>query len=312
MHRVSLDRIGVETSALGMGCASLGSRISAAKGHEALERAWAAGVRWYDVAPAYGAGEAEGLLGDFLKSKPADAAQICTKVGLLPPPQSMAKKLVRTVLRPAVGALGPLRAMIRKSGATANHKTPLSPDLLRNSLEQSLVRLQVEQVTLYALHNADPADLQRDEILRVLEDLIAAGKTRAVAVAGDGDAALAACAKGAPFAAVQLAHPAQDLAPLQAAQTANLDAITHSVFGVAGELATLEQRLRQEPQLQAQITQAGFASPDASPKEVAAAALLARARAANPNGVVLCSMFSPRSLIQNVAAAQTAPTAPPL
>ena len=314
MHKVTLNKIGVETSALGMGCASLGSRVSASQGMQALARAWDAGVRWYDVAPAYGGGEAEALLGDFLKGRGAarDQAQICTKVGLLPPRQTALKKLVRSGLRPVMGALTPVRGLIRKSGATANSKIPLTPDLLRRSLDQSLHRLQIEQVTLYALHNADPQDLAREEILRTLEDLIAAGKTRAVAVAGGGDAALAAARRADVFAAVQLAHPTKDLSPIVAATTAGLDVITHSVFGVSGELAALEQRLRQDPALLEQMTGLGLTSAEASLRQTAAAVLLARARAANPGGVVLCSMYSHRSLTQNVAGARSAPRAMPL
>ncbi|MBT8154543.1 aldo/keto reductase [Epibacterium ulvae] len=308
MHKVTLHAIGVETSSLGMGCASLGSRVSAAQGQQALARAWAAGVRWFDVAPAYGGGEAEMLLGAFLAERGADRdqAQICTKVGLLPPPQNPAKKLLRAALRPASRALSPMRAMIRKSGATANRRLPLTPDILKNSLEQSLKRLNLEQVTLYALHNADPQDLERDEILRVLEDLTTSGKARALAVAGDGAAALAAARIGTPFSAVQLAHPVADQAPLTTARTAGLDVITHSVFGVAGELAHLERRLRQDTELLERLRSANLAAPQAPLKELAAAALLARARACNPDGVVLCSMYSKRSLEQNIKAAQEA------
>lgn len=303
MYNVPLTRIGVQTSALGMGCASLGSRVSAAKGQAALTRAWEAGVRWYDVAPAYGGGEAEALLGAFLKRQPGagDTAHICTKVGLQPPVQTAGKKLLRAALRPVLGALPGLRSAIRKSGATANSRIPLSPELLRSSLENSLRRLGREQVTLYALHNASPEDLEREDILRTLEDLRRAGKTRAVAVAGGPEVALAACDKTEIISAVQLAQPGRaDLNPLPQVQAAGLDVITHSVFGVAGELEAWQQRLHKDHALRARLADLGFVAPDGAMKQLAAQYLLARARASNPTGVILCSMYSPHSLTQNV------------
>jgi len=71
-------------SRLGFGCASLGSRVAAADGLNALAAAFDAGVNWFDVAPAYGAGEAETLLGRFLRGR-RDRTFVVTKVGMAPP-----------------------------------------------------------------------------------------------------------------------------------------------------------------------------------------------------------------------------------
>lgn len=305
MREVTLAGLGVTTSCLGLGCASLGSRISPAQGARALAQAHAQGVRWFDVAPAYGAGNAEVILGDFLKGQ-RDGLHVCTKVGLLPPPQNAAKQIVRSLLRPAVALAAPLRAAIRRSGATANRHVALTPDLLRNSLESSLTRLGTDHVDVYALHNADPADVARDDILRTLEDLLAAGKTRALAVAGDADAAEATIAQGAPFTMIQLAQAhgpgAEQL--MHAAQTARMGRVTHTVFGVAGQLASLTARLKREPVLAERLAEAGY---DGTPDAAAAALLMARAFACNPQGVVLASMFSKRSLTRNVARAAQPP-----
>merc|ERR1711969_258560 len=134
-------------------------------------------------------------------------------------------------------------------GVTGNKGVPLTPDLLRSSLERSLQRLGTDHVDVYALHNADPADLERDDILRTLEDLVAAGKTRGLGVAGDADAARAALARGAPFDVVQLAQPtgATPAALPQAATDAGLGCVTHTVFGVGDQFADLDRRLRAAP-----------------------------------------------------------------
>lgn len=297
MREIALAGLNAVTSCLGFGCASLGSRVSAAQGARALAAAYEGGVRWFDIAPAYGSGMAEPILGAFLKGR--GEVQICTKVGLLPPAQSSAKRLARSLLRPVVAAAGPLRAAIRKSGAMANTGVALTPDLLQTSLERSLTRLGVEQVAVYALHNAAPADLARDDILRTLEDLRSTGKTRALAVAGGADVAEAALVQGAPFDVIQLAQPATPDIIAQA-QRAGTGCVTHTVFGVAGSLAALTARLKTDAVLAARLAQAGF---DGPPDAAASQLLMARAFAVNPQGVVLASMFSDLSLTRNLASA---------
>lgn len=48
-----------------------------------LDAAWAAGLRYFDVAPYYGLGLAERRVGDFLREKPRDDFVLSTKVGRL-------------------------------------------------------------------------------------------------------------------------------------------------------------------------------------------------------------------------------------
>ena len=71
-------------SAIGMGCASLGSRVGRREGLKALARAYDAGITWFDVAPSYGDAEAETILGEFVQGR-RDKIRICTKVGIRPP-----------------------------------------------------------------------------------------------------------------------------------------------------------------------------------------------------------------------------------
>ena len=305
MRRVMLPGLGAETSCLGFGCASLGSRVSAAQGTRALAAAYEGGVRWFDTAPAYGAGESERILGRFVAER-SDTVQICTKVGLLPPKQSLVKNTLRTVLRPAVKFAKPLRRMIRKTGATTNRSINLTPELLRGSLERSLTRLGTDYVDVYALHNAQESDLARDEILAMLEALIAEGKTRTVAVAGSTEVAYAAVKTGTPFGIVQFGQPESDstgAAVLDAAAVAGIGCVTHSVFGVAGQLQQAAAALRADSALSALLAEAGYAG---APAAAAAALLLDRAYVANPQGVVLVSMMSKRFRTTNLTAASRA------
>ena len=294
MRRVTLGGTGIETSALGFGCASLGSRVGAADGRRALEEAHAAGVTWFDLAPVYGGGAAETIAAPFLAAH-RGSVQICTKAGLTLAGGAGGglRRRLTPLARRALGLAGPLGGRLRRAaaarGPAANVRAPLTPALLTGSLEASLRRLGVDHVDLFALHAPDPAEVGRDDIVRALEAILAAGKARAVAVAGDAAAAAAALAAGAPYGVVQLALPGEadpdGLGVLDAARAAGLGAVTHSVFAT-GPIAT-------DPI-------GGGATPDAG------AGRLARAFGLNPDGVVLVSMLSARSRAATLAATEAA------
>lgn len=80
---------GLTFTELGFGSAPLGNLYRAITDEEAdaiLDRAWQAGVRYYDTAPLYGFGLSETRLNRFLRDKPRDDYVLSTKVGryLLP------------------------------------------------------------------------------------------------------------------------------------------------------------------------------------------------------------------------------------
>ncbi len=71
--------VGLGTSAIG----GLYSDLGDATARATLEAAWAAGTRYFDTAPHYGAGLAERRLGAFLRELPRDEFTVSTKVGRL-------------------------------------------------------------------------------------------------------------------------------------------------------------------------------------------------------------------------------------
>ena len=307
MRRVTLGTTGIETSCLGFGCASLGSRISEGEGLRALAAAHHAGVTWLDLAPLYGAGRAEEIAGRFLQGRARDAVQLCSKVGLAPGvrPGGL-KAALMPVARAAVGAVPSLRGILRRSGAQPAAALPLTPALLLGTIEESLRRLGTDHLDLYALHSVAPAALT-DEVVRALDDIRASGKARAVAVAGDAAAGLAAIRIGAPFGVVQAATPAPGAADalLPAAKAAGFGVVLHSVFGVDGSLAALKARAAADPAFRAAVTgETGGRAGDLD--RALARRLLERALALNPDGVVLASMFSEGSRAANLAAAEAA------
>ena len=82
----SLGRTKLRVGRLGFGMAPLGGLYSPVTDEQAatvLAHAWDLGIRYYDVAPLYGYGQAEQRLGRLLQQHPRDEFVISTKVGRL-------------------------------------------------------------------------------------------------------------------------------------------------------------------------------------------------------------------------------------
>lgn len=70
------------------------------------------------------------------------------------------------------------------------------PAMLCKSIDRSLQRLRTNYVDLLQLHSCDLTTLQRGEVVRVVQDARAAGKTRFLGYSGDGAAARWAVGSG--------------------------------------------------------------------------------------------------------------------
>lgn len=132
-ERVPLGRSGATVSRIGLGTAPLAGLFSAVGDEQAtatLDAAWAAGVRYFDTAPHYGAGLAERRLGSFLADtgRPRDGFTVSTKVGRLLVPGDAAlgdeafhgqRGLVRVRDYSAEGVYRSLAESLERSGLEA-------------------------------------------------------------------------------------------------------------------------------------------------------------------------------------------------
>ncbi|TVX96256.1 aldo/keto reductase [Cohnella terricola] len=117
-------------------------RSSIATIHEALD----AGIQFFDVAPIYGFGQAERVLGEALAGRSRDSVVIASKCGLV---WDDAK-----------------RDRIDLSGAS-----------IRDEIEASLCRLQTDYIDLYQMHWPDPLT-PIEETMDMLVQLKEQGKIR--------------------------------------------------------------------------------------------------------------------------------------
>ncbi|KQR23499.1 aldo/keto reductase [Microbacterium sp. Leaf151] len=169
-------------SRLGFGGAPVGNLYRAVtdqQAHDALEQAWAAGIRYFDTAPHYGLGLSERRLGAFLKEKPRHEFVISTKVGrLLEPNPSFAGG---TDLDNGFDVPDDL---VRRFDPTISG--------VRQSLEASLERTGLDSFDILFLHDPDVYDLEAglSSGLPALDTLRDEGLVRQIGV-GVNDAATA-------------------------------------------------------------------------------------------------------------------------
>lgn len=152
-------------SAWGLGCAPIGNLYTAvaqADAEATVATALAAGIRFFDTAPHYGAGLSEERLGRTLAEVPRDEVVIATKVG-------------RQVVDGDGQPVGPGQVGV-------DTVLDSSRDGVLRSLEDSLRRLRTDRVDVLYLH--DPPDV--DQALRItipaLHELKDQGVVRAIGV----------------------------------------------------------------------------------------------------------------------------------
>ncbi|MCU7729355.1 aldo/keto reductase [Actinoplanes sp. KI2] len=229
-----LDRARTPHGVLGFGGSPLGNFARPMGDDEAertMERAWDAGIRYFDTAPHYGLGLSERRVGAGLRGRPRDEFVVSTKVGRLLIPNR------RPVAQDTEGFAVPGDLLRRWDFSAAG---------VRRSLEQSLSRLGLDTIDIVYVHDPDQAwDGAAREGLAALAPLKAAGLVRAVGIGTNATAGLDRLVEDGLVDVVMLAnryslleHGALDtvLAP---ARRAGVPVVAAGVFGT-GLLATTE------------------------------------------------------------------------
>ena len=177
--------IGKPTTNVGLGCGRLVGRHGLRDSARLVETALELGIRHFDVAPSYGMGTAEEVLGAVLADVPD--VTVCTKVGIERPaysrPRYVARRIARRVLpRRARRAV----ARTRTSGAPpADHSSfEFSEEAIRASLAESLECLRRESVDVFLLHEPGRLDLG-ENLAGALDALVAEGSVGAYGIGID-------------------------------------------------------------------------------------------------------------------------------
>lgn len=188
MDTRKIGRSGLRVAPLGMGCWAIGGPFryldieagwgatDDAESLRAIDAALAAGINFFDTAAAYGTGHSETLLGRALAGRRASAV-IATKFGFQI--DGDARHVGRFVDRSRIVATA------------------------REACEESLRRLQTDVIDLFQLHDGEMPLALVDDLLAVLEGLVAAGKIRSYGWSTDSVEAARAFASGPHCAAIQ-------------------------------------------------------------------------------------------------------------
>lgn len=134
----------LNVSLVGIGCNNFGWRIDAAGTAAVVDAALDTGINFFDTADVYGGGQSEEFLGKALKGRRSKAI-IATKFGM---------------------KMGEGREGAR-------------PEYIREALDASLRRLQVDTIDLYQIHFPDPKTPIGDT-LQAMNDAVKAGKVREI------------------------------------------------------------------------------------------------------------------------------------
>ena len=158
MQTKRLGRSAIVVSKICMGTMTFGSQADEATSFRILDKAFEAGVNFYDTAENYPvppsedwAGRTEEILGRWLKTKRRDAVLLATKV------------------------CGPSHSWIR--GSQRAGMTALDRHNITHAIEASLRRLGTDYVDLYQTHWPDHG-ARYEDALETLDELVRAGKVR--------------------------------------------------------------------------------------------------------------------------------------
>ncbi|MYS91851.1 MULTISPECIES: aldo/keto reductase [Streptomyces] len=166
---------GPEVGVQGLGCMGMSFAYGpsdADASRATLERALELGVTFYDTADAYGAGENERFLSPFFKAH-RDEVVIATKFALSIPPEDPTRRVIRN-----------------------------DPPYIREAVEASLKRLDVDVIDLYYMHRRD-VNVPIEESVGTMADLVREGKVKHLGLSEVTAEELRAAHAVHPIAAVQ-------------------------------------------------------------------------------------------------------------
>jgi aryl-alcohol dehydrogenase-like predicted oxidoreductase len=158
MDHKNLGRTGLKISAVGLGCGNFGGIGSLpelfgkgeteAEAFALMDEAWELGINFFDTADAYGGGQSETTIGNWLKTRGAH---------------------IRDQLLLSSKVFNPVGPGPNDRGLSRRH--------IMRQVEASLTRLGVDTLDMYLIHEPDPTT-PLEETLRALDDLVHQGKVR--------------------------------------------------------------------------------------------------------------------------------------
>lgn len=296
LETIALPGSGRTTTRLGFGCSGLMGGLSERESLHLLEIAFDAGIRHFDVAPAYGHGIAERCLGKFLRGK-IDQVTVTTKYGIVPPQHAGILDIARKTIRPLAQKIPVVRRSAAQASARLKTKARFSAEEARQSLENSLRQLGLDRVDMWLLHDVTATDLHDPSLLVFLQQKQQEGSIGAYGVGTE----------RRNLAALWRSH--REYCPVLQFECSLLDdpplfpgafCIHHR--SISGAFGTIQQAFQADPALCRRWSDA--VDIDLADPQTLAALLLRASLAANSNGMVLFSSRVPAHIVANIRVAE--------
>jgi hypothetical protein len=279
---------------LTFGCSNLGSDLGLDASRALVEGALDCGYRQFDVAPSYGNGLAESILGDVVRSV-RDEVTIITKTGIAHPKAASGFRALRKVVLPIKKAFpGLWKAAAGQAQRSVVTRGNFSREAILASVAESTRRLRVESVDALLLHEVLPQDIT-DELFATLDELRARGCMKTIGLGTTVESSIPIVARHpGRFELIQVNHHWGAFVPELQAGPHRLN--THRWLKTGTRIVSSEAfRSTLEPELKAILD-----DPEQAPL-----LLLAAAQARNPRGQLLVSS-SKLSRLEAFAKASTA------
>jgi aryl-alcohol dehydrogenase-like predicted oxidoreductase len=280
MDRIRLPGSSLDVARLGFGGAGLVGGQSRKRSLALLEAALAFGIRHFDVAPSYGLGGAEDVMGEFVE-RHRGLITLTTKFGSprTTPGRRIALQSARTMLRSVFNRFPAVKQRLLKELSRQSPLASFDAGAFRNELEISLRALRIGRIDVLLLHDVDRARLS-DELMRELDIARDSGKIGAWGIGSSLDA----IDELVPEQVSRSAILQYGWSPLHARRSRHKSRFTITHHAIADAFQPLCARLT-EPELCRRWSNAtGLDLAD--PKELARA-ILGSALAANPTGIAL-------------------------
>ena len=154
-----MTRPATGVSRLTFGCSNLGSDLGLKASRALVEGAYECGFRHFDVAPSYGNGLAESILGEALQPVRGNVT-ITTKTGIAHPKAASGFRALRKVVLPIKKAFpGLWKAAAGQARRSVVTRGNFDRDAVLASVSESLRRLRTDHVEALLLHEVLPDDI---------------------------------------------------------------------------------------------------------------------------------------------------------
>lgn len=282
---------------LGFGSgALLSKRRSRREALKLLETAVDCGITYFDTARMYGAGRAEGILGE-LAARNRDRLILASKAGILPQSRSLFVRAMGRGVRLLHKAVPGSKRYVPVPSASAPRFGVFGLADIRKSIETSLKELRTDYLDIFLLHECTASNFENPALLSYLDDLKREGKIRAFGIATTMEETTAILDRHKGFWEVVQIPSAiwnmniRKLPPMDYGLV-----VTHS--SLTGRFDLLLDRLSQDELMAAEW----YSMTHVDPRDATSLAqlLLAHALKSNPNGIVIFFSSSPENIVANV------------